>query len=305
MIYATLDADLADDPSMVELEFVNGNYPWWYVGRVIQLAKRANRAGKLYLNNGNPVTAKDLAIAHQRDPKMTPEWQQFLDICVTLDLLEYRDGCYQVTNWRRWHRAPSAENEAEADRKRRQRKPQNTPEVSQDIPDTSVDIPEVSGHVTNVPTQSRAKQSKAEHEQSKDLSAAKSYVQLAEIAPEKDLGGGRDDQFLTVVRKCHSLLQQVGFLPCTTAPQVQNVVAEYSEKTSVDTVVECLEEAVEHVKSALVSPREPGQQKMRSPSLVAFRRWQNNLIATALKRARAPDSTVNFVEPDPNFEWEA
>jgi hypothetical protein len=101
------------------------------------------------------------------------------------------------------------------------------------------------------------------------------------------------------------MLQQVGVMPCSLAPQVQKTVEQNLPAIGEKATFEALEEAVEHVKAALRNP-EAGTAKMRSPSTVAFRRWQNNMIEAGLKRARDPtEQHRKFVETDPDFEWES
>ena len=118
MIWAALDLDILDDPAFIELEDeVPGAF--WLWCRILQQAKRVNQHGLVLRADGRPLTAKDLRRIHPAASLDT--WEGLVDRCVELELLEFRDGIYQIADWRRWHRSPSDDREQVAARVRRHR----------------------------------------------------------------------------------------------------------------------------------------------------------------------------------------
>jgi hypothetical protein len=119
-IWVTFDIEILDDPSFVALASANPEYPWRWM-RIIQFAKRANEKGRVLRADGRPVTARDLALAHDRNTSTEELWRDLLATCVEEGLLIEEDGIYRVYDWRRWHRKPSDMPDAVAERVRRHR----------------------------------------------------------------------------------------------------------------------------------------------------------------------------------------
>jgi hypothetical protein len=128
-IYAPFDIEILDDPSYLALEAQNPAWPWWWL-RIVQVAKRHNRRGRVCQADGRPMQARDLAIVHHRSVQREQEWAEMLQACCDLGLLEHVDGTYQITDWRRWHRAPSDEPEAIRDRVAKHRSSRDARDVT-------------------------------------------------------------------------------------------------------------------------------------------------------------------------------
>jgi len=173
VIYSKLDTELADDSDFIELEAREAHWPWWFVGRVIQCAKRTNRKGLCLKNDGTPMTDQDFAVIHHRSKSRSHEWSRFLEACHEIGLLvtEIHKGreCHKVANWKRWHGSPSDEPEPRAERKasQRERDAAQAPTPSPLKVSTPLVTPpqkNLSREVTSVTTQSRAE---TEHVQSR------------------------------------------------------------------------------------------------------------------------------------------
>lgn len=105
MLWASIDVDLIDDPTFLELCQEDGSNFTRFL-RLVQVAKRAQTDGQIVLTDGRPATAKAIALIH-REP--ADVWERFFALCVSLELIEWNDkqGCWEIIDWRRWHRSPS------------------------------------------------------------------------------------------------------------------------------------------------------------------------------------------------------
>lgn len=132
MIYATLDVDLCDDPAFERLQDENEGHPWRFI-RLVTIAKRANRKGRVERADGATITVRELARNHDgRGEEYVRAWESFLSLCVELGLLAIdEDGCYRIEHWRRWHRSPSDEAELVRDRVSRHRKKRSNESADQ------------------------------------------------------------------------------------------------------------------------------------------------------------------------------
>jgi hypothetical protein len=181
-IWVTFDIEILDDPSFVALASANPEYPWRWM-RIIQFAKRANEKGRVLRADGLPVTARDLALTHDRNTSTEELWRDLLATCVEEGLLIEEDGIYRVYDWRRWHRKPSDMPDAVAERVRRHR--QNGGVTGRYV---------TPGNECNASEQSRAeqRQSRAEQQQSMRAHAREGLAAAAAadvaVAPEDDLG---------------------------------------------------------------------------------------------------------------------
>ncbi len=186
MIFATLDVDIFDDPSITELMDIDEVYFAMLI-RCVCLAKKANMGGAI-LCDGTPFSAASLArIHHGRGQQFLSLWETFLGHCVDFGLLALSNGTWFVLNWRKWHRKPSDESGKISERVARHRSNKGYTDISSETvtpcnaPVTPCNAPvtpcnAVKRHVTPsndpvtpVTPQSRAEQSKAEteHEQSR------------------------------------------------------------------------------------------------------------------------------------------
>jgi hypothetical protein len=120
-LWVLFDIELLDDPPFVALSTADPAHPWRWM-RIIQFAKRANEKGRVLRADGRPVTARDLALAHDRTTATEDAWQDLLTRCLDEGLLVEEDGALCVRDWRRWHRKPSDYPEATAERKARSRR---------------------------------------------------------------------------------------------------------------------------------------------------------------------------------------
>jgi hypothetical protein len=195
MLFATLDVDLPDDPLFIALESAGEQWPWWWI-RLIQIAKRHNRRGRLCHSDGRPLAARDLALVHHRTLQRAEEWGQMLETCLGLGLLvQDDDGAYRIADWKRWHRSPSDDPEETRTRKALQRERQRSHDLSRGVTsghDLSRGV--TSGHESHDTEQSRAeqRQSRAEQQQSMRAHAREGLAAAAAadvaVAPEDDLG---------------------------------------------------------------------------------------------------------------------
>lgn len=181
MLFATLDVDLPEDPLFIALEAAGEAWPWWWM-RLIQVAKRHNRRGRLCHSDGRPLVARDMALVHHRNIQRTEDWERMLGTCLSLGLLaQDDDGAYRIADWRRWHRSPSDDPEAIRERVSRHRAKSHD-----DV------TPVTTCNGCNDTEQSRAeqRQSRAEQQQSMRAGARDGLAAAADvaIAPETELG---------------------------------------------------------------------------------------------------------------------
>jgi len=177
MLFATLDVDLPDDPLFIALESAGEPWPWWWI-RLIQIAKRHNRRGRLCHSDGRPLVARDMALVHHRSIQRTEEWQRMLDTCLDLGLLaQDDDGAYRIADWKRWHRSPSDDPEAIRERVSRHRARSH-----EDV------TPVTTCNGCNDTEQSRAEQSRDRAEQQQSMGHELAAAADVAVAPETELG---------------------------------------------------------------------------------------------------------------------
>lgn len=162
MLYVMFDIEILDEPAFLDLADTDPGHPWRYL-RLVQIAKRANEKGRVLSPNGIPLDARSLSRVHEGRGVSPEVWEQFLAQCLNLSLLAWDDlaGCYQVTNWRRWHRPPSSEPEAVAERVARHRERRKTAQQSQSD-DNGKDVTTCNESVTNCNGCNDSEQSRAE-----------------------------------------------------------------------------------------------------------------------------------------------
>lgn len=113
--------ELFQHTDLTALALENPAWPWWFL-RILQLAFRAEAGGRLVTAAGRALTAKDLAVVHERDRDREPDWQAFLGCACELGLLSrQKNGLYRVARWRRWCPYPSDAPEATRERTARHR----------------------------------------------------------------------------------------------------------------------------------------------------------------------------------------
>ena len=170
MLFATLDVDLPEDPLFIALESAGEPWPWWWI-RLIQIAKRHNRRGRLCHSDGRPLVARDMALVHHRTLNRAEEWGQMLETCLSLGLLaQDDDGAYRIADWKRWHRSPSDDPEETRTRKALQRDRQRGHDLSRAV---------TSGHESHDTEQSRAEQRQSRAEQQQSIAHAREGLAAA------------------------------------------------------------------------------------------------------------------------------
>lgn len=120
-LWVLFDIEILDDPPFVALAAADPAHPWRWM-RIIQFAKRANEKGRVLRADGLPVTARDLALTHDRTTDTEGIWQDLIAKCLEEGLLADEEGTLSVRDWKRWHRKPSDLPEATAERKSRSRR---------------------------------------------------------------------------------------------------------------------------------------------------------------------------------------
>lgn len=185
MLFATLDLDLLEDPAFKALEDEHPGGLFWYL-RLVQFAKRYKASkGRVLRADGTPILPWMLAMTHHGSRQRAGEWALFLDLCVELGILRWLDDeqCYEICNWKRWHRAPSALPESVAERVKRHRNLPGDGGVTR--------CNEVKRAVTNVTTHSIAEHSIAEHSKTEQSIAEQPRAREAEGAgpPVTPTGG--------------------------------------------------------------------------------------------------------------------
>jgi len=181
MLFATLDVDLPDDPLFIALESAGEPWPWWWI-RLIQIAKRHNRRGRLCHSDGRPLVARDMALVHHRTLNRAEEWGQMLETCLSLGLLaQDDDGAYRIADWKRWHRSPSDDPEETRTRKALQRERQRGNGSSRGV---------TSGHESHDTEQSRAEQRQSRAEQQQSMRAGAREGLAAAAGSDDYIGTG-------------------------------------------------------------------------------------------------------------------
>lgn len=199
MLFATLDLDLLEDPAFKALEDEHPGGLFWYL-RLVQFAKRYKASkGRVLRADGTPILPWMLAMTHHGSRRQADEWARFLDLCIELGLLVWveEEQCFKICNWKRWHRPPSANPEAVAERVKNHRLNRGdvTPRYVTSCNEDVTRCNEPKRAVTNVTTQSRA-----EHNITKQSTPSlreESEEGLPPLAPsgggEKNVNGRRED----------------------------------------------------------------------------------------------------------------
>jgi hypothetical protein len=245
-IWVTFDIEILDDPSFVALASANPEYPWRWM-RIIQFAKRANEKGRVLRADGLPVTARDLALTHDRNTSTEELWRDLLATCVEEGLLIEEDGIYRVYDWRRWHRKPSDMPDAVAERVRRHR--QNGGVTGRYV---------TPGNECNASEQSRAeqRQSRAEQQQSMRAHAREGLAAAAAadvaVAPEDDLG----DELRPAIAQA---MQALGILGSPSGTWWTSVTAWAAPAISSGATLDDVQDAIRYgaAKAAHDRPRRP------------------------------------------------
>lgn len=245
MLFATLDVDLPEDPLFIALEAAGEPWPWWWM-RLIQVAKRHNRRGRLCHFDGRPLTARDLALVHHRNIQRTEEWEQMLETCLGLGLLaQDDDGAYRIADWRRWHRSPSDDPEAIRERVSRHRAKSNA-----DV------TPVTTCNGCNDTEQSRAEQSRDRAEQQQSIAHAREG--LAAAAGSDDyIGSGNG---LEPIRPAIAqAMQRLGILAAPSGTWWTSVTAWAAPAIAGGATLDDVQDAIRYGadKSAHDRPRRP------------------------------------------------
>lgn len=106
MLWASIDVDIIDDATFLELCAEDCDRQFFRFLRLVQVAKKAQADGEIRLPDGRPATARTLSIIHRESVTV---WDQFLKTCTELSLIRWDscNECFVIIDWRRWHRKPS------------------------------------------------------------------------------------------------------------------------------------------------------------------------------------------------------
>lgn len=247
MLFATLDVDIPEDPLFIALEAAGEPWPWWWM-RLIQVAKRHNRRGRLCHFDGRPLGARDLALVHHRTLQRAEEWEQMLETCLGLGLLvQDDDGAYRIADWKRWHRSPSDDPEETRARKAMQRERQRRNDQSRCV---------TSGHESHDTEQSRAEQSRDRAEQQQSIAHAREG--LAAAAGSDDyIGSGNG---LEPIRPAIAqAMQRLGILAAPSGTWWTSVTAWAAPAIAGGATLDDVQDAIRYGadKSAHDRPRRP------------------------------------------------
>lgn len=245
MLFATLDVDLPDDPLFIALESAGEPWPWWWI-RLIQIAKRHNRRGRLCHSDGRPLVARDMALVHHRTLNRAEEWGQMLETCLSLGLLaQDDDGAYRIADWKRWHRSPSDDPEETRTRKALQRDRQRGHDLSRGV---------TSGHESHDTEQSR---DRAETEQQQSMRAHAREGLAAAAGSDDYIGSGNG---LEPIRPAIAqAMQALGILGAPSGTWWTSVTAWAAPAISGGATLDDVQDAIRYgaAKAAHDRPRRP------------------------------------------------
>lgn len=248
MLFATLDVDLPDDPLFIALESAGEPWPWWWI-RLIQIAKRHNRRGRLCHSDGRPLVARDMALVHHRTLNRAEEWGQMLETCLSLGLLvQDDDGAYRIADWRRWHRSPSDDPEETRTRKALQRDRQRSHDLSRAV---------TSGHESHDTEQSRAEQRQSRAEQQQSMRAHAREGLAAAAGSDDYIGSGNG---LEPIRPAIAqAMQALGILGAPSGTWWTSVTAWAAPAISGGATLDDVQDAIRYgaAKAAHDRPRRP------------------------------------------------
>lgn len=248
MLFATLDVDLPDDPLFIALESAGEPWPWWWI-RLIQIAKRHNRRGRLCHSDGRPLVARDMALVHHRTLNRAEEWGQMLETCLSLGLLvQDDDGAYRIADWRRWHRSPSDDPEETRTRKALQRDRQRSHDLSRVV---------TSGHESHDTEQSRAEQRQSRAEQQQSMRAHAREGLAAAAGSDDYIGSGNG---LEPIRPAIAqAMQRLGILASPSGTWWTSVTAWAAPAIAGGATLDDVQDAIRYgaAKAAHDRPRRP------------------------------------------------